>query len=421
MDNAARDAKNAKIARTRAATFLKRKGQVCRVYTVKIQENKLSSCQKDELKMMFVEAKWLKNAILQWSRDNPENRISEYDTKKKTVVHKDKDMNDVEVELKYLPAQVKQCVQAEMISSIKTMIKLEKKGLQKGGKLKFVKKVKSLNLKQYGISHKILSSKRIRIAGVSGSIRVNGLEQFVDIPGIEYANAKLLNTPSGYYVQFTTYIDKDKTEHKETNGETIGVDFGCQTSLTLSSGEKINVQIQESERIKRLSKRLNRRQKKGSKNWYRTVSLIQKEYQKQTNRKRDRANKIVASLNEYDVVVIQDEQLPLWHKGGHGKKVQHSVLGTVKAKLKQNPKTVVLDKSMPTTKLCSSCGRFNDSIKLWDRTFRCQCGVEEDRDLHAAENMVWFYENNVGVGRTELKRVEVEALVDSAISRISQL
>ena len=56
-------------------------------------------------------------------------------------------MNDVEEELKYLPAQVKQCVQAEMISSIKTMMRLEKKGLQKGGKLKFVKKVKSLNLK----------------------------------------------------------------------------------------------------------------------------------------------------------------------------------------------------------------------------------------------------------------------------------
>ncbi len=66
--------------------------------------------------------------------------------------------------------------------------------------------------------------------------------------------------------------------------------------------------------------------------------------------------------------------------------------------------TVVLDSSIPTTKLCTSCGRFNDEMSLWDRTFRCQCGVEEDRDVHAADNMVWFYENNVGVGRTNLKR-----------------
>ena len=147
---------------------------------MKIQENKLNKEQLEQLKMMFVEAKWLKNAILQWSRENPENRISQYDTKKKTVVHKDKDMNDVEVELKYLPAQAKQCVQAEMIASLKTMKALEKKGLQKGGKLKFVKRVKSLNLKQYGISHKIISSKRIRIAGVKGTILLNGLDQFVD-------------------------------------------------------------------------------------------------------------------------------------------------------------------------------------------------------------------------------------------------
>ena len=129
MDKTARDAKNRQIAQTRAATFLKRKGQVCRVYTVKIQENKLNKEQLEQLKMMFVEAKWLKNAILAWNKENPDNEISKYDTKQKTVIHKDKDMNDVEVELKYLPAQMKQCVQSEMIASLKTMKRLEKKGL----------------------------------------------------------------------------------------------------------------------------------------------------------------------------------------------------------------------------------------------------------------------------------------------------
>ena len=34
-----------------------------------------------------------------------------------------------------------------------------------------------------------------------------------------------------------------------------------------------------------------------------------------------------------------------------------------------------------------------------------------DRDVHASKNMVWFYENNVGVERTNIKRVEMEALV----------
>ena len=64
MEDAVREVKNRQIAESMRETFEKRKGQVCRVYTVKIQENKLSSLQKEQLKMMFVEAKWLKNAIL---------------------------------------------------------------------------------------------------------------------------------------------------------------------------------------------------------------------------------------------------------------------------------------------------------------------------------------------------------------------
>ena len=412
MCDTAREAKNKQIAQTMKETFEKRSQQVCRVYTVKIQENKLSKTQQEQLKMMFVEAKWLKNAILAWVKDNPENKVWKYDTKQKTIIHKDKDMNDVEVQLKFIPAQVKQCVQSEMIANIRTAITLQKKGLQRSGQLKFVKKVSSLNLKQYGSSHKILSSKRIKIAGVSGSVLVNGLDQFIAIPFLEYANAKLLNTPSGYYVQFVTYLDKNKIEPTQTNGKPIGIDFGCQTSLTLSTGEKINVQIQENERIKRLSLKLNRRQKKGSKNWHKTVGLIQKLYQKQTNQKTDIANKIVAKLNEYEKIVIQDEQLHAWHKGGHGKAVQHSVLGRVKTKLKSLPKTVVLDRSVPTTKFCPCCGQYNE-LKLWNRTFKCSCGVKMDRDIHAAQNMVWFYENNVGVERTNIKRVETKALTDT--------
>ena len=100
---------------------------------------------------------------------------------------------------------------------------------------------------------------------------------------------------------------------------------------------------------------------------------------------------------------------------GHGKTVQHSVLGRVKSKLLLNPNIVVLGKTVPTTKLCTNCGVWHDEIKVWNRTFRCECGVEMDRDIHAAKNMVWFYENNVGVERTNVKRVEMEALVSKVI------
>lgn len=408
-----REKKNKQIAQTMKATYEKRASQVCRVFTVKIQGNQLSKVQREQLKMIFVEAKWLKNAILAWTKENPENKVWNYDTKKKTIVHKDKDMNDVEVELKYIPASVKQCVQSEMISNIRTIITLQKKGLQSGGHFKFVKEVSSVNFKQYGKTHKIISSKRVKLQGVSGSLIVNGLKQFIN-ENLEYANARLLNTPQGYYVQFTTYVDKSKIEKKQTNGKVLGIDFGCVTAFTTSEGEKIEASVQESERIKRLSLRMNRRQKKGSKNWWRTVHLLRKEYQKLTNQKNDLANKLVAKFSEYETIVIQDEQLHNWQKGCYGKKVQHLVLGRVKSRLLLKPNVVVLSKNCPTTKLCTLCGQYHDEMTVGNRTFRCDCGVEMDRDIHAAQNMVWFYENKVGVGRTNFKRVEIKALVSEA-------
>ena len=85
---------------------------------------------------------------------------------------------------------------------------------------------------------------------------------------------------------------------------------------------------------------------------------------------------------------MQDEQIAGWHKGLFGKQVQHSCLGTVKAKLKMLPQTVVLDKCIPTTKLCPKCRTVNQHITLADRTFVCDCGYQEDRDVHSAKNMI---------------------------------
>ena len=39
-----------------------------------------------------------------------------------------------------------------------------------------------------------------------------------------------------------------------------------------------------------------------------------------------------------------------------------------------------------------------------------------ERDLHAAKNMLFFYENKIGVERAKFKRVEIEALVKAMLS-----
>lgn len=96
-------------------------------------------------------------------------------------------------------------------------------------------------------------------------------------------------------------------------------------------------------------------------------------------------------MKYYDKVIIQDEQISCWQKNGHGKKIRHSCMGTIKSKLKRLDNVVVLDKWIPTTRWCPCCGKKND-IPLEQRTYSCECGYHEDRDIHSAKNMVAIWD-----------------------------
>nr|WP_279432243.1 zinc ribbon domain-containing protein [Caldanaerobacter subterraneus] len=65
---------------------------------------------------------------------------------------------------------------------------------------------------------------------------------------------------------------------------------------------------------------------------------------------------------------------------------------------------MALDRYLPTTKTCSSCGNIED-LSLSDRIYKCsRCGLEIDRDLNATINMLKM----VGLGRPEVKPVKKE-------------
>lgn len=409
--------KNKRISESKRSTIERHSNMLCKTFGVKIQWNQCSKAQKEALERVFLEQKWLKNYILNWS-ENPENKINKFDIKQKTITKKNVKMEDEEVTLKYLSSQAKMALVGRLYSNIKTLHTLKSKGLQKCGRLKYSKEETVIGLIQPNVSYQLKSRKRIKIQGLGKAFPINGSDQFFDIEGLEYANARLIHRATGYYVQLVTFVPKEQPKKKIQ--ETLGIDFGCSTAFTLSNGEKISANVPESERLKKLQKQ-QAKKVKGSKNFQKAVKKVRKEYQKITNRKNDLANKIVAKVCQYETVVIQDEQLKGWHSGGHGKAVQHSVLGRVKTKLKSKSNVVVLGKTVPTTKLCTKCGQWHDEIKVWNRVFKCDCGVEMDRDIHAAQNMIWFYENNVGVERTKVKRVEIEALVKEALASSNQL
>ena len=377
------DGKKLAIKNSLLATQNRRQNQVLRCYECKIVEKRLNNRQREELEQLFLEGKWFYNHVLNLHK-NGQKLNSINTTNIKSVDHYDKDKNLIQSELKVLSGQQKQAILTRMNQNEKTIAMLVKNMKQKHGNLQFKSELTCIPLKQYGTTYKFKTFNKVKIQGIHGDVlvRTGNQLQIAD----ELANANLVKKPGGYYLMVTCFINKENWKIQQTNGKEIGLDFGIKTNITTSEGKKIDVSIEESERLKLLQRKLQR-QVKGSNNRYKTIKKLRREYQKIGNKKTDKTNKVVHELKQYSTIVIQDEQIANWHKDLFGKKVQHSCIGLIKAKLKQLPQTIVLDKYIPTTKWCPKCGK-KHSIGLDERTYVCNCGYQEDRDVHSAKNML---------------------------------
>ena len=372
--------KNLKIKETSKATRERRSNMECRVFSVKIQENRLSKAKLEKLKRCFLEGKWLYNAVV------ATDSLSLEDTS--TVQVKVKDAFETR-EIKNLSSQMKQSVIDGAKTNISNLSKAKGHGL-KVGKLKFKKECNEIDLKQFGNTYSIKGKNKISVQKI-GVLVVNGLEQ-INLDEVEFANAKLIKKPSGYYIHLTVYSNKQP--ETQTEKEVIGLDMGIKDQLTFSNGVKVNFYLEESEQLKGLMRKLNR-QVKGSNQYKQTLSRIKGIYEHCNNKKNDAVDKLNSVLKTNYVICFQDELLNSWkrrkskHKFSFGKQVQHGILGRVKNKLKKNPSNVMLESSVPTTQTCPECGCLTKH-SLDKRKYHCShCGFENaDRDTHSANMMV---------------------------------
>ena len=372
--------KSKKIKETIRATKERRSNMNCRVFCVKIQENRLSKAKKEKLTRCFLEAKWLYNAIV------ATETLTLDDTSSVQVMVKGSFENR---EILSISSHMKRSVVNSIKQNVFNLSKAKKHGL-KVGKLRFKKECNEIDLSQYRNTYTIKSHNKISVQKV-GVLVVNGLEQ-IDLDSVEFANAKLIQKPSGFYIHLTVYLRKQS--QPMLSKEVLGLDMGIKDQLTFSNGVKMDFYLGESEQLKDLMRKLSR-QHKGSNQYEQTLTRIKRIYEHQSNKKLDVANKLNHVLKKNYIVCFQDELLSQWkrtkskHKFSFGRKVQHGILGRVKENLKKNPSNVMLDSSVPTTQTCPECGRLTKH-GLDKRKYHCNhCGFENaDRDIHSANMMV---------------------------------
>ena len=416
------DSEREQIRRSLVETRERRKTQILKVFELKVNCHQTSKQTFDKMKTCFIQAKWVYNDMLNLSNINDETikiDIFEYNYLEHKTVHRyDKNKNYIESDIT-LPVYFHRGVVAQAKSNISNLAKAKKKGI-KIGKLKFKSEYNSIPIITGGI--KIIDNSHITIPGFK-NVKVYGLYQILSLKDYEIADGKFVKKATGYYIKVSVCINKSAQKQRSILHKEVGLDFGIKSNITTSNGEKFNCKVQESEYLKFLQRKLNKKQK-DSKRYWKLRNQIQKEYEYLSNKKQDVSNKLIHYLlSNYDTIYFQDELLSKWKKKKYSKKsnkrsgfsfgrqVQCSFLGRVKAKLVyyEGIRSFKIDKSLPTTQFCPECGCLNKH-GLDQRTYRCDCGYTFDRDIHAAKNVKLFGSTK----RAEcLEQASVETLTTS--------
>lgn len=186
----------------------------------------------------------------------------------------------------------------------------------------------------------------------------------------------------------------------ECNGEGIGIDLGIKTFATLSNGivyENINKMpktLKVLSRIKKTQRELERKGK-GSHNRKKQLLKLQKNYQKLCNIRTDYVNKVIAEIVKTKPSFVAIENL---HVSGmiRNRHLSDSIASLkfyeFRSKLENKGKELgieirIVNRWYPSSKLCHNCGKVTRKLSLADRTFICNCGYVNDRDINASLNI----------------------------------
>jgi putative transposase len=182
----------------------------------------------------------------------------------------------------------------------------------------------------------------------------------------------------------------------ENQGGDVGVDLGVGTAATLSTGEKLEGPKplrQALRKLRRLS-RAHARKVKGSANRRKSARRLARLHFRIACVRSDWLHKTTTDLvRRFGRIAVEDLNV-------RGMLANDSLsraiadVGFFEFRRQLEYKTRlrgselhVADRWFPSSKTCSACGESKDVLPLSERTFRCDCGLEIDRDLNAALNL----------------------------------
>ncbi|WP_414632392.1 RNA-guided endonuclease InsQ/TnpB family protein [Clostridium sp. UBA2485] len=193
----------------------------------------------------------------------------------------------------------------------------------------------------------------------------------------------------------------------------VGIDLGLKDFAVISNGIR-KKNINKTEKVKKLEKRLKREQRKLSRkyeslklrnkdkkgdatrqNIQKQIAKVQKLHYNLSNIRTNYINKAVSDIVKQNpsFVTIEDLNVSGMMKNKHlSKAVAEQKFFEFRTKLTNKCNWMgielrIVDKFYPSSKLCHECGHIKKDLKLSDRIYKCECGYEEDRDINASFNL----------------------------------
>ena len=213
-----------------------------------------------------------------------------------------------------------------------------------------------------------------------------------------------------YYVSVLCDIT-DHNDYSSIKNEGIGIDLGIKDLATVSNIEEPFKNINKTEVVRKLKKKLRRLQRqvsrkyemnKDGKRFIKTKNIIKLEdqvrtiHQRLSNIRLNYVHNITNTLvkNKPEYIAIEDLNVKGMMKNRHlSKAIAQQIFHEFRRQLTYkclwgNVELRVVDRWFPSSKMCSECGNVDNGLKLSDRVYVCkECGSVLDRDKNASINL----------------------------------
>ena len=301
-------------------------------------------------------------------------------------------------------SQVLQDAQVRVDLAFQAFFRRVKASCEKAGypRFKGYRRYDSLTYTQFGYK---LEADKLNLSKI-GTIKVNMHRK---VEGKIHRITVRRASTGKLFVSIITEVEAKPAPFKD--GSVVGVDVGLESFATLSNGEKIEnprfFRTEEHELAK--AQRKLSAEKKGSERWRKRLKVVQRVHERIANKRSNFIHQESRKLvNRFGVVAFEDLNVKGMMNGNLAKSIGDAgwsmFVNATRYKAEEAGSKVVLVNPNGTSQICSRCGLVVKK-DLGERTHRCECGLEIDRDLNASINIL-----RLGLESLGLKTIEAHDL-----------